>query len=116
MLLLVGVAHVLFVDGGADQGWPFLQHVVTPVLVLVDVARQPGRPGRWWWPLSWALLPVAYFAYHRSAELVVYAALDPFDPDYGPTLAGLLALTLASAYLAFSLVRLRQSTYDRDIS
>ena len=31
----------------------------TPVLVLVDVGRRPGRPGRWWWPLSWALLPVA---------------------------------------------------------
>jgi len=116
VLLLVGAAHVLFTDGGADRGWPLLQHVVTPVLVLADIAWQPGTPGRWWWPLTWALLPAAYFGYHRATELAVYDALDPFAGDYGRTLAGLLIGVLVSALLVYSLERLRQSAYDRDIS
>ena len=69
VLLLVGAAHVFVADGGADQGWPLLQHVVTPLLVLADIAWQPGAPGRWWWPLTWALVPAAYLGYHRTAEL-----------------------------------------------
>ena len=84
--------------------------------VLADIAWQPGAPGRWWWPLTWALVPAAYFGYHRAAELAVYDALDPFAADYGRTLAGLLAGDLVSAFLVYSLVRLRQSAYDRDIS
>jgi len=116
VLVLVGAVHVLFADGGAEQGWPFVQHVVTPLLLIADLAWAPGRPGRWWWPLTWALLPLAYFVYHRAADLVVYEALDPFGANYGPTLVGLFAATLAIGFGAFFLVRLRQSAYDRDIS
>jgi hypothetical protein len=116
VLLLVGALHVVAVDGGADQGWPFLQHVVTPVLVLADLAWQPGKAGRPWWPFSWAMVPAAYFGVHRVAELAVYDALDPFGADYGAITGGLLVATLGSAFLVFALVRLRQSAYARDIS
>jgi hypothetical protein len=116
VLLLVGVTHLFFVDGGAAPGWPLLERVVTPLLVVLDVALLPGARGAWWWPVTWVLLPVAYFGYHRFAELTVYDALDPYATDYGATLAGLLALAVALAFLVFSLVRLRQSAYDRDIS
>ena len=116
VLVLVGATHVFAADGGADQGWPLLQHVVTPLLVLADIAWQPGRPGHWWWPLTWALVPAAYLGYHRAAELAVYDSLDPFRTDYGPTLAGLAAATLGSALLVYALERVRQSAYHRDIS
>ena len=117
VLVLVGATHVFVADGGADQGWPFLQHVVTPLLVLADIAWQPGAPGRWWWPLTWALLPVAYFGYHRVAELAVYDSARPvrhrLRPD--PRRPGRRRRS-ASALLVYSLERLRQSAYDRDIS
>src|SRR5262249_20874502 len=106
VLLLVAITQVFFADGGADPGWPLLEHVVAPLLVTADVAWRPGARCAWWWPVTWALLPVAYFGYHRSAELAVYSALDPFAPGYGARLAGLLALTVLLAFLVFSLVRL----------
>jgi hypothetical protein len=116
VLLLVGIAHEIEARGQETETWALLQHLVVPVLLLADIAWLPGVAGRLWWPLSWAAIPVAYFGYHRAAELAVYDALDPYSPDYGVTLAGLLVTTLASAALVYSLVRLRQSAYDRDIS
>jgi hypothetical protein len=78
---LTGFAHEFVAGVDVAGTWMFVQHVVVPVLVLADVAWQPGVAGRWWWPLSWVLLPAGYLAYHQAAELVVYDALDPFSPD-----------------------------------
>ena len=117
VLLLVGVAHVLFADGGADQGWPFLQHVVTPVLVLADIAWQPGRAGPLVVAADLGAAPGGVLRLPPGRRARRLRRLDPFAPDYGPTLAGLLARRpLGSAFLVFALERLRQSAYDRDIS
>ena len=62
--------------------WSLLEHVVTPVLVVLDYVLLGRRrtDARWWHPLTWTLAPLAYLAWYVSADLAVYDALDPARP------------------------------------
>ncbi len=114
---LVLAAGAQLLDGGSmTAAWSLLVHVVVPVLVGADYLLVGRTTGRWWWPLTWALLPLAYLVYYAGAGLLVYEFLDPFGSDYQLAVLGFLVAGVAIGFVLFGLAGGRQSTYDRDIS
>lgn len=81
-MCLVALAYLPLQNGNLLTAWSLLEHVVTPVLVVLDyVLSHRRRPdARWWHPLTWTLAPLAYLAWYVSADLAVYDALDPARP------------------------------------
>jgi len=114
--LLLATAAQLFEGGSMTAAWSLLVHVVVPVMVGADYLLVGRTVGRWWWSLSWALLPLGYLVYYASAGLLVYEFLDPFGAYYQLAVLGFLLAAVAIGFVLFGLAGGRQSTYDHDIS
>lgn len=114
--LLLATAAQVFEGGSLTSTWSLLVHVVVPVLVGADYLLVGRTVGRWWWPLTWALLPLAYLVYYAGAGLLTYDFLDPFGSYYQLAVLGFLGAAVAIGFVLFGLAGGRQSTYDRDIS
>jgi hypothetical protein len=114
--LLLATAAQLFEGGSVTPAWSLLVHVVVPALVGADYLLVGRTTGRWWWPLTWALLPLAYLVYYAGAGLLVYDFLDPFGSYYQLAVLGSLLAAVAIGFVLFGLAGGRQSTYDPDIS
>jgi hypothetical protein len=114
--LLLATAAQLFEGGAVTPAWSLLVHVVVPALVGADYLLVGRTTGRWWWPLTWALLPLTYLVYYAGAGLLVYDFLDPFGSYYQLAVLGFLLAAVAIGFVLFGLAGGRQSTYDPDIS
>jgi len=114
--LVLATASQLFEGGSMTSAWSLLVHVVVPSLVGADYLFVGRTTGRWWWPLTWALLPLTYLVYYASASLLVYDFLDPFGSYYQLAVLGFLLAAVAIGFVLFGLAGGRQSTYDHDIS
>lgn len=114
--LLLATAAQLFEGGDLTPAWSLLVHIVVPALVVADYLLVGRARGRWWWPLTWALLPLAYLVYYASAGLLAYDFLDPFGAYYQFAVLGFLLAAVAIGFVLFGLAGGRQSTYARDIS
>ena len=114
--LLLATAAQIFEGGSLTSTWSLLVHVVVPVLVGADYLLVGRTAGRWWWPLTWALLPLAYLVYYAGAGLLTYDFLDPFGAYYQLAVLGFLGAAVAIGFVLFGLAGGRQPTYDRDIS
>lgn len=81
-MCLVALAYLPMQNGNLLSAWSLLEHVVTPVLVVLDYVlvgrRRTVAP--WWHPLTWTFAPLVYLAWYVSADLAVYDALDPARP------------------------------------
>ena len=114
--LMLATAAQLFEGGSLTSAWSLLVHVVVPVLVGADYLLVGRTSGRWWWPMTWALLPLAYLVYYAGAGLLVYDFLDPFGSYYQVAVLGFLLAAVAIGFVLFGVAGGRQSTYDHDIS
>ena len=114
--LVLATASQLFEGGSMTSAWSLLVHVVVPALVGADYLFVGRTTGRWWWPLTWGLLPLGYLVYYASAGLLVYDFLDPFGSYYQLAVLGFLLAAVAIGFVLFGLAGGRQSTYDHDIS
>jgi hypothetical protein len=114
--LLLATAARLFEGGPMTPAWSLLVHVVVPVLVTADYLVVGRTAGRWWWPVTWALLPLLYLVYYAGTGLLVYDFLDPFGSYYQLAVLGFLLAAAAIGFVLFGLAGGRQSTYDHDIS
>jgi hypothetical protein len=114
--LLLATAAQVFEGASLTSTWSLLVHVVVPALVGADYLLVGRTVGRWWWPLTWALLPLAYLVYYAGAGLLTYDFLDPFGSYYQLAVLGFLGAAVAIGFVLFGLAGGRQSTYDRDIS
>jgi len=114
--LVLATASQLFEGGSMTAAGSLLVHVVVPVLVGADYVLVGRTSGRWWWPLTWALLPLTYLVYYAGAGLLVYDFLDPFGSYYQLAVLGFLLTAVAIGFVLFGLAGGRQSTYDHDIS
>ena len=114
--LVLATASQLFEGGSMTAAGSLLVHVVVPVLVGADYVLVGRTSGRWWWPLTWALLPLTYLVYYAGAGLLVYDFLDPFGSYYQLAVLGFLLTSVAIGFVLFGLAGGRQSTYDHDIS
>ncbi len=108
LLVLVAVGFQLLLSGDLGSRDSLLEHLVTPVLVVVDYLVVGRDAGRRWWPASWLVLPAGYLVYAISSDVTRYDALDPNAPDR-LGLLGVLLVALAIGYLLWGLVRARAS-------
>ncbi|UED86143.1 hypothetical protein [Streptomyces profundus] len=109
-LLLVMIVWFTAMGGGLDETWSLFEHLLTPLAVLVDwlfVGRRQ-RSARWWYPLSWAGVLLLYLAVYLSADVSIYAFLDPADPIFAAALAGLTTVTLAVGFALVATARARR--------
>ena len=117
VMLLVCLTSILFLGGGnlTHPGFLF-EHLVTPVVVVVDflfVGRNQERT-RWWHPLSWVVLPLAYFVFLLSTGVRSYRNLfAPSNDDFAVTVAGFFVGVIAVGYLLHGLVRARSALTRR---
>jgi len=114
--LLLATAAQLFEGGSVTSAWSLLVHIVVPALVAADYVFVGRAAGRWWWPLTWAVLPLVYLVYYAGAGLLVYDFLDPFGAYYQVAVLGFLLAAVAIGFVLFGLAGSRQSSYDHDIS
>ena len=115
LLVLVAVGFQLLLTGDLGSRDSLLEHLVTPVLVVVDYLVVGRDVGRRWWPTSWLVLPAGYLVYAISADVTRYDVLDPNAPDR-LGLLGVLLVALAAGHVLWGLARARLSAYARDIS
>jgi len=112
VMLLVALAYLPMQNGNLLEPWSVLEHVVTPVLVVVDflvVGRNHHRV-RWWHPLTWLVPPAAYLVWYVGGDLDVYAALDPAQSAaFLERVAVLLALVLLTGFWAYAVGFRRRS-------
>jgi len=110
LLLLVGGTFLTIMEGDVDETWSLFEHVLTPLVVLIDwiaVGRNQAAV-RWWHPLTWASLPLAYLVYFLAADPGLYGGfLDPDDSGFAGTVVGFLFGVVATGYLLYGIGKLR---------
>jgi hypothetical protein len=108
LLALVCVTYLTILEGDLDSVSSLFEHLVTPLVVLVDwiVIGRARVAVRWWFPLSWLLFPLLYLIYFLLADVQLYRSfLDPEASDFGVTV-GLFMLALVGAgYLLYWIAR-----------
>jgi hypothetical protein len=102
LLMLVAVTFLTLMAASYDDTSSLFEHLVTPLLVLVDwiaVGRNQANL-RWWYPFSWLIFPAAYLVYFVAADVPLYRGfLDPADGSFAGTVIGFLAALVAAGYL-----------------
>lgn len=110
LLLLVGGVYLTLMAGPLDSAWALLEHVITPLLVLADwlfVGRNQAAV-KWWHPLTWTLLPLAYLLYYLAADEQFYGSfLDPHSSGFGGTVAGFLVGVVAAGYVLLGAAKIK---------
>ncbi|WP_232667114.1 outer membrane protein assembly factor BamB family protein [Pseudonocardia sp. TRM90224] len=112
-VLLLLVAGTFFGIMGGDPGYLPFEHIVTPLLVLVDwlaVGRNQAA-ARWWYPLTWIAFPLAYLVFFLSAGVYrsLYEFLDPREGGFVVIVVGLLVGVIAIGYLLYGVGKLKSA-------
>jgi len=110
LLLLVMVTYLAIMEGSLDETWSLFEHLLTPLVVLVDfvaVGRNQADV-RWWHPLSWVVFPAAYLVYFLSADLGLYGSfLDPDDGGFPGVVLGFLAAVVLTGYVLYGVGKVK---------
>lgn len=112
LMVLVAVTYFSVMDGRIDQTWSLFEHLVTPLLVVIDwlIVGRNQTAVRWWHPISWIALPLAYTVYVNVADVRVYQGmLDIGDPDFAWVAPAFIAAILAIGYLLYVTGRIRSA-------
>ncbi|GAA4895989.1 hypothetical protein LX16_1433 [Stackebrandtia albiflava] len=117
LMLLVSLTSILILNGGRlSHGAFFFEHLVAPVMVVLDfvfVGRNQFRT-RWWHPLTWLLPPLAYFVFLLATGVQAYGWLfSPHNPYFAGVVAGFVVGLTAVGYALFGIVRLRATLSAR---
>lgn len=111
-----GLTMIVFptlLGGDYSEPYSLMEHLVVPLLALVDavvVGRSPRRPG-WWWPFAWLVVPLAYLPLYVVASAQtgpLYDFLVPGASDFGVWVAILLVGLLVIGYLIWALALVRR--------
>lgn len=112
LLILVCVTFLAIIGGSLDQTWSLFEHLITPLLVLVDylaVGRNQAA-AKWWYAITWLGFPLAYLIYYVAADLRIYGSfLNPKKAAFPGVVAGFIAGLLVLGLLLFVFGRMKAS-------
>lgn len=112
LLILVCVTYITIIGGKLNSTWSLFEHLITPLLVLVDffaVGRNQAAV-KWWHPLTWLVFPLAYLIYYLSAGLRIYGSfLNPDKSAFPGVIAGFIAALLALGFVLFAFGKVKKS-------
>ena len=112
LLGLVSVTFLTLIGGSLASPWSLFEHLLTPLVVLIDwvVVGKAQRNVRWWFPISWVILPLAYLVFYifyvRNHELI-YDFLDPSRPNFPMVVFEFLCGVLVFGYLVYGIGKLK---------
>lgn len=110
VLLLVAVTYNTMLEGDLSTTSSLFEHLLTPLVVLIDwvfVGRNQGG-ARWWYPLSWLGLPLAYLIYFYVARPDLYGSiLDPDDSGFFLTVLEFLVALVVAGYLLYGVGKVK---------
>jgi hypothetical protein len=110
LLLLVAVTFIAIIEGDLDETWSLFEHVITPLVVLIDVCVVGRNQAnmKWWHPLTWIVFPLAYLIYFVAADVQLYrGVLDPDDGDFIGTVLGFLFGVIVTGYLLYGIAKIK---------
>lgn len=116
LLMLVAITYFVVLEGDVDETWSLFEHLLTPLVVVVDwlLVGRAQAAVRWWHPLSWLVFPLAYTVYVNVADISIYRGmLSLADEDFGLVATGFAGTILALGYLLYGTGRLRGVLSDR---
>lgn len=112
LLVLVCVTYIAIIGGSLEPVWSMFEHLITPLLVLVDflaVGRNQAAV-KWWHPMTWLAFPLAYLVYYLAEGLRMYGSFLNPDKDMFPgVIAGFIAALLALGYLLYAFGKIKRS-------
>ncbi|MET0233220.1 MAG: hypothetical protein ABW224_01135 [Kibdelosporangium sp.] len=112
LLVLVCVTYLTIIGGSLNSAWSLFEHLITPLLVLIDflaVGRNQAAV-KWWHPITWLAFPLAYLIYYVSAGLRIYGSfLNPDRSSFPGVVAGFIAALLALGFLLFAFGKIKKS-------
>jgi hypothetical protein len=96
-VMITMIGYRLLIGGDYSVPASLLEHLVVPLLVLVDwlfVVRGQSRL-RWWWPALWIVGPLAYLGLYvqgaQQYDLAPYPILTYGSTTFGPHVTWLFA-------------------------
>lgn len=106
LLSLVSVTFLTMLGGNLDQGWSLFEHLLTPLIVLVDwlFVGRDQRNAKWWFPFTWLAFPLAYLLFYIGYVAdgpPIYPFLDPHAGDFVGIVCAFLAGVVAFGFLVY---------------
>lgn len=109
LMSLIAITSIVLLDPALDDPGFLLEHLITPVVVVVDfvfVGRGQFRT-RAWEPLTWIALPLAYFVFLLATGVQAYQSIfDTESPEFVPTVLGFFGALIVCGYVLFGLAKL----------
>jgi hypothetical protein len=117
LLGLVSVTFLTMLGGELNQTWSLFEHLLTPLIVLVDwlFVGADQRFARWWYPFTWLAFPLAYLLFYVvyvNGGEPIYPFLDPSAGDFIGVVFGFLAGVLAWGFVVYGMAKLKGSIAD----
>ena len=116
LLLLVGITFQTLLSGDLDTVQSLFEHALTPIVVVLDwllIGRNQAS-GKWWHPLTWAIIPAAYLVFFMIVEPDLYGSfLNPGESSFPGTVIAFLLAVILAGYLLYSIGRLKAAASRR---
>ena len=112
VMTLICVTYMTMLGGSLSDTADQFEHLLTPIVVIIDwmvVGRAPAA-ARWWFPLTWLALPLAYLAFYLDYVgngRPLYPFLRPDSAHFWLVVLGFLLGVLGIGYLMYGIAKLR---------
>jgi hypothetical protein len=119
LLVLVCVTYLAIIGGSLSRTWSLFEHLITPLVVLIDffVVGRNQPAAKWWHPVTWLIIPLAYLVYYLSAGLRIYGSfLNPSKAAFPGVIVGFIAALLALGFLLYGFGKLKASAARQNLS
>ena len=112
LLALVAFTFLCLMNADLSSTASLFEHLLTPLAVLVDwlLVGRDQRNARWWYPITWLAMPLAYLAFYIwyvGDGVPLYSFLDPAAGDFAQVVAAFLAGVLAFGYVVYGIGKAR---------
>jgi hypothetical protein len=112
LLVLVCITYIAIIGGKLNSAWSLFEHLITPLLVLIDflAVGRNQTAAKWWHPFTWLVFPLAYLIYYVAEGLRLYGSfLNPSKSSFPGVVAGFIAALVALGFLLYGFGKIKKS-------